>query len=360
VNLASLLKLHNLARRIKVVKKQSAYYTSKMLENNLGTKNILPAETPTESEYVSLWTSDPALQEKILKARTYIDKLALIGNHSRLGPNALKTIEDDFSGPKNILDVSTGATHGSGLFESYAQEVRRTKLLSDSFEGVNSGTALEMVFVDMVHVIFDGLFDVEITSNFDNVKRGVDAVLMLKPFEKTRFLFGMDFTIWKTNVWNTKYGLPSTDKLDEKFTRLVNFVGQQNSFSIRFIQDHTTEERLTAVHVPKVISFLHPNMFEQLAEHYYKMEHEKVLEILEEIKRDIVYMIYAECVVLKKYAKKLQNPDMLASYSFLLEAIRPLVRKLVPIDKQKWITLTESPVVGDLAKVVRSKNFKES
>jgi hypothetical protein len=51
---------------------------------------------------------------------------------------------------------------------------------------------------------------------------------------------------------------------------------------------------------------------------------------------------------------------MLASYSFLLETLRPLVRKLVPKDKQKWITLTESPVVGDLAKVVRSKNFKES
>lgn len=312
--------------------------------------SFIPENTPSELELAGMWTDNPQLKLRLAQTKSYLRKLAAIGNqhsHSPFSIEGSKILEEKFSGQRNTLDVSKGEwDENGGDYSEFEHYTDRMHNIQRGFHGPNLGTALELLFTDLNYLLFGNLLDCEVSSNFDDLARQVDTICFEKPFSKTKFLFGLDFTISKGDLY-------STSKIGSKIDRLIGFIKNNNSFSVRYAEHKGNDIKFTAFNVPKLICYLDPGVLEKLAEHYYKMEHEKVLELISQIQEDIWISLYLEAHLLESYAKANLNYPMYTSY----KRLKLFFRDRIPEDKRKYII--DSPYVGDMVAEIYKRRLKK-
>jgi len=281
-------------------------------------------ENIRSTNYESFWTTNPKLQEQLRNTNSYIAKLALIANQTNTSsPFSLESHSinpKSFAGNVRFINIAKAqAEESTYTYTNFERLVDKSRNLQESFSGPKSGSALEMFLLDISHDIFGKNYAGEKSSILDDTLYGTDAIFLERPFVKTRFMFGVDFT------FNNESSPRSNTFLHRKILKnLTNIRKDREKFNIIYGQDSESKERFSAYNVPKLICYINSEILEELAAHYYKLEHEKLHSKILTLRKNILVSLIVQARLYAAYSAK-HSKGLSGSYSKAADKLSALV-----------------------------------
>lgn len=277
-----------------------------------------------EGKLAARWTRNYELQKRLVDAKTYVEKLAIIKNEGTLGIERNRVEPQNFMGPIQMFDGRNGRTKtghvkvfsvdypNGEVINNYNRVGGRPGLVEENLKALNekrrdyktipevkyASDTMELIFTDLAHYIFGSDFEVCISSGYDDEFNAADVVLIKKDESgRIQTIIPIDFFVGidQEEVKPSRY-------LERKLLAGLSRTREGVQQRLNYIQ--SGDKKLSAMNLQGLVLPISRNNLELLAEAYYKGES---TEILFEFRRQILESFKLQIEARKKVASTITN-----------------------------------------------------